>query len=127
MLVVAYATTNGCAGTRTGTVCREPGNPGPKQIREGESVKLSKFREDTNAMARSINLGATVTGLVMVFVLILVFAAFSGPISGAINDTYVGTGAASTLWTTLVFLLIVLSIILTIVFWALSHVSGKRG
>ena len=65
----------------------------------------------------------------MVFVLILVFAAFSGPISDAINDTYVGTGAADTLWTTLVFLLIVLSVVLLIVFWALSSVQkgGGRG
>ena len=64
-------------------------------------------------------------GFVLVFVLILVFAAFSGPISDAINETYVGSGAASTLWTSIVFLLIVLSVVLAIVFWALSHVAGK--
>ena len=64
-------------------------------------------------------------GFVLVFVLILVFAAFSGPISDAINETYVGSGAASTLWTSIVFLLIVLSVVLAIVFWALSHIGGK--
>lgn len=78
-------------------------------------------------MARSINLGAAVSGLVLVLVLILVFGAFASPISNAINTTYVGTGAAHTLWTTLVFLLIVLSVILVIVFWALSHVSRGGG
>ena len=78
---------------------------------------------------RNVNLGPIVTGLVMILVLILVFAAFVGPISDAINDTWVGGNgtAAQTLWDSLVFLLIVLSIVLAVVFWALSGVSKGKG
>jgi len=75
-----------------------------------------------------IDLAGMVTGLILVLVLILVFSAFSGPISTAINGTYVGGGAAAALWDGIVFLLIVLAVILAIVTWAMSKVNvGGRG